>query len=77
MRCFVFTTPTPVCHHLNSFREKQSGGTHKRVPRIAFNQYKGRLTPPKREEGIDEIVHVPFVPTFASEGDRRLFQELS
>ena len=77
VRCFVFTTPAAVCQHLNAFREKQTAGAHKRVPRIAFNQYKGRLVVPRKEEGIDEIVHVPFVPTFASEHDRKLFQELS
>ena len=77
VRCFLFTTPTPLCHHLNVYRERMTGGQYKRLPHIAFSQYRKRLVQPRKEEGIDDIVQVPFVPSFASDRERTLFNQRS
>ena len=77
VRCFVFRTPLELAKHLNMYREKVTGGAHKHVPRIAYNMYGKNFKMPEKSEGIDEIVEVDFVPEFASEKERLLFEQRS
>ena len=75
VRCYVFHTPLELAKHLNMYREKVTGGAHKHVPRIAYNMYAKKFVVPRKGEGIDEIVDVQFVPEFASEQERLLFEQ--
>ena len=75
VRCFVFTTPLKLAQHLNLYRERASGGSYKRVPPIAYSTYAKKAVKPAQSEGFAEVVEVEFVPQFASDAERKLFEQ--
>ena len=77
VRCYVFKTPLELAKHLNMYREKVTDGVYKHVPRIAYNMYVKNFKAPQKSEGIDEIVEVEFVPEFANDKERQLFEQHS
>jgi len=73
IKCFLFDSPTELVQHLNVFRERQTEGVVKRIPKDAYDKYYGRFEMPNVEEGFVEIVKIPFIAKFDSERHRKLF----
>eukprot|EP00976_Prorocentrum_cordatum_P100999 1192444-Prorocentrum_minimum.AAC.4 len=74
VRCFVLRTPDALSQHLNLLRERASRGGTRRVPRVAYNVFRSGFVAPAKEEGIEEVVEVPFAPHFGSEREREMFR---
>lgn len=72
VRVFMMDTVESLADHCNLFRERHSGV--KRIPDIAYNMYRKNFEQPSANEGIEEVVKVPWVPTFDSDKDKDLFQ---
>ncbi|TMW60427.1 hypothetical protein Poli38472_000469 [Pythium oligandrum] len=66
VRCFVLDISKPLAMHLNTFRMLTSA---KAIPEIAIHTYFKNATPPKKDEGFDEIVHVRFSADLAALSD--------
>lgn len=61
VKAYVMKTPILVCQHLNNLRVQGTAGGIKKIPKIAYNIYKGKYQyPDKVLEGIDEIIEVLF-----------------
>ena len=75
VRCFIFTAPLKLAQHLNLYRERASGGAYKRIPPIAYSTYAKKFVKPVVGEGFEEVMEVEFVPEFASEQARQLFEQ--
>ncbi|XP_038049608.1 bifunctional polynucleotide phosphatase/kinase-like [Patiria miniata] len=73
VRCFVVDTPKEIAHHLNYMRQTQTNGKVRRIPKVAYNVYKKNYEEPQKAEKIDEIVKIPFEPTFEGAKDKELF----
>lgn len=63
IRCIWMQTPEATCHELNQRREEETNGAIKRVPRIAYNIFKGKFEEPVIDEGFTTILRIPFVLT--------------
>lgn len=72
-RCFILDTPIELCHHLNYVRVHQTSGDVRRIPDVGYNMYKKNYVEPKQSEGLDEIIHIEFMPKFDSEKDEKIF----
>ncbi|XP_022101659.1 bifunctional polynucleotide phosphatase/kinase-like [Acanthaster planci] len=73
VRCFVMDTPIELAHHLNYVRQTQTNGKVRRIPNVGYNVYKKNYQEPKKSEKIEDIVRIPFEPTFESDKDKKLF----
>lgn len=40
---------------------------------VGYNMYKKNYAEPKQSEGLNEIIHIEFVPKFDSERDEKIF----
>ncbi len=74
VRCFKTTTDLDLCQHLNYVRQAQTKGEVRRIPDVGFHMYKKQYEEPSLAEGIEQIVHVDFVPKFDSEEDEAIFK---
>ncbi|XP_072032231.1 bifunctional polynucleotide phosphatase/kinase-like isoform X2 [Amphiura filiformis] len=73
IRCFLMTTPMDLAHHLNYVRQAQTESKVRRVPDVGYNVYKKNHEKPDKEEGFDDILEIPFVPTFDNDKEKALF----
>ena len=74
-RCFFFQADKELVTHLNLFRVKLTKGERSRLSRVVFNMYFAKMEMPSTNEGFEDVASVHFVPSFASDDDRRLFLE--
>lgn len=72
-RCFVMTTSFKHSEHNIAFREL-TDTKHSKISKIVLNSYKKHYQPPVLEEGFTAIVHINFVPQFADERLRSLYE---
>lgn len=75
--CLVMNTSQQIAHHLNIVRERESKGASPHVPYVVYHSHTKRLQEPSVEEGIDEIGHVEFVPSFTSDEEKYMFTRLT
>jgi hypothetical protein len=73
IKCFLFDIENQLVQHLNAFRERQTEGNTKRIPKEAYARYYGKFEHPTGEEGFGEIIRIPFIAKFDSERNRKLF----
>eukprot|EP01125_Pyxidicula_operculata_P010082 TRINITY_DN331_c0_g1_i2.p1 TRINITY_DN331_c0_g1~~TRINITY_DN331_c0_g1_i2.p1 ORF type:complete len:511 (-),score=124.21 TRINITY_DN331_c0_g1_i2:123-1655(-) len=74
IRCLVLQTGYEIASHLNKLRGKSGGPV---VPDIAYNMFKKNFQMPSIAEGFSTVVQIPFAPSFNSEQEERLFNELT
>lgn len=72
-RCFVMTTSHQHCKHNNKFREL-TDKSHVPVSEIIINSLKKNYQKPELSEGFDDIVEIPFVPSFKDEEHEKLYK---
>ena len=75
IRCAIFDVSKDLAQHLNVLRVKMTQGKRKKIPTVAYNTYYKNFEEPTKEEGIDEIIRVPFTLRFVDELHRHLFFE--
>ncbi|ESO10945.1 hypothetical protein HELRODRAFT_109229 [Helobdella robusta] len=73
-RCFVMTSSFEHSRHNEKFRE-MTDKQHQQINEMVFNSFKSKFKEPDLSEGFDEIVHVNFIPKFATEKDRSLYNQ--
>jgi len=73
IRCFVFQTDPELAYHLNFYREKFEGT--RRVPDVAYNQFKSKYDEPDLGEGFQEIKKINWIPDFPTPKHKELFLE--
>ena len=66
-------TSLEVSHHLNYMRQTQTDGKVRRDPNVGYNVYKKNYNDPAKNEGFDDIIRIPFQPTFKSDKEKALF----
>jgi len=74
-KCYFLNLPLELCKHLNYIRNVQSDNNIKVVPSVAYNILKSKFVEPSTDEGIDEVIEVPFIPTFNSEEEEKAFRK--
>jgi bifunctional polynucleotide phosphatase/kinase len=75
VRCVVMDVSKDLALHLNMLRVKMTQGKRKKNPTVAYNVYYKNYETPAKEEGIDEIITLPFKIKFKDELHRHLFFE--
>lgn len=75
IRCVVLDVSKELALHLNMLRVKMSQGKRKKNPTVAYSVYYKNFETPTLEEGIDEIITLPFKIKFENELHRHLFFE--
>lgn len=71
-RCFLMKVDSSHAKHNNKFREL-TDKSHIKISDIVINSYYKSLEEPTLEEGFEEIVKVPFIPSFASEEQEKFY----
>jgi len=74
-RCFWLDTDLELCYHLNFHREKESQGTVRRIPDVAYNVFKKNWAEPSTDEGFASVRKIEWVPHFENEDARKMFLE--
>ncbi len=74
-RCYFLNLPLELCKHLNCVRNIQTNNDVKIVPSVAYNLLKSKFAEPSTDEGIAEVIQVPFTPSFNSEEDEKAFRK--
>lgn len=72
-RCFVMNTSFKHAEHNIAFREL-TDTKHSKINKIVLNSYKKNYESPSMDEGFSEIVRVNFVPAFANEQEKELYE---
>jgi bifunctional polynucleotide phosphatase/kinase len=73
VRLFWFDIPKKLAEHLNMYRTIMTG---KRIPTVVFNKYfsdKSGFEEPKSEEGLIDIIKIPFVINDKKINNKQLF----
>lgn len=71
IRLVWIQTDMELSLHNNFYREKLT--KNKAVPLVAFNTFKSRFDEPQIEEGLVEIIKIPWVPDFENDAEKKLF----
>ncbi|KAF6217243.1 hypothetical protein GE061_001597 [Apolygus lucorum] len=71
-RCFLMDSNFQRCQHNNKFRIIK-GGDHAVITPMVMRASLSKFLAPKKEEGFLDIVHVPFIPKFKDDEDRKLY----
>lgn len=72
IRCFIMESSKELCKHNNKFRQL-TDKNHTLVTDVIINDFWKKYEEPTYDEGIDEIVKVPFVPSFSDTKDQELY----
>ncbi|CAH1990444.1 unnamed protein product [Acanthoscelides obtectus] len=72
-RCFLMVTDIYHSKHNNRFREL-TDTTHEPVTDIIINKLKKSYQEPEQSEGFEEIIKVPFIPTFENQEHEKLYK---
>lgn len=79
----VFKTPAPVVEHLNVFRElvtsvgEDGQAARPRLPAVAMNTFRAHFAEPDvKDEDINDVGFVEFLPQFESEDEKKAYQKL-
>ena len=62
IRCFHFIMDEKLAMKMNEFREENSNGVLKKVPKIVFQIYQSKFIEPKKEEGFDDLLVIHAIP---------------
>ena len=74
VRCFSFETSVEQAHHMNYCRQLVTHGKQRRVPPVGYNVFKSRyVAPDAKNEGLKEVLKIPFVPLFENEEQKKKF----
>jgi bifunctional polynucleotide phosphatase/kinase len=73
--CFVLSISKDLALHMNNVRVAMTEGKAKTIPTLVYNIFykKFRESPPKKEEGIDEIITIDWKPEFETEKHKNIF----
>ena len=76
----VRTKQIAIAKHLNMVREKKNARAgyptpSRMISRVVYNKYNADFEYPTEDEGIDEIIQVPFIPKFENDRDLVTFLE--
>jgi bifunctional polynucleotide phosphatase/kinase len=72
--CILLSRDKGLCFHMNAFRKFNLASSEKRlVPNVAIHTFYKHYEQPTVNEGFASVLSVPFVPTFSTEDERRLF----
>lgn len=74
VRIFLMETPENLAIHNNNYRGFLDGNT---ISSIAFRMFKSKFEEPTLDEGIKEIVKIPFIPTFKNDNHKQLFMKFT
>lgn len=73
IRCLQMETSRQVAEHNNFVRVKETEGSVRRIPAVAYNMYKKKFEEPTVKEGFTSVEMVPFLPTFATKQGEALY----
>lgn len=74
-KCYFLNLPLELCKHLSRVRNAHSDNTIKVVTDVAYDLLESKFIEPITDEGIDEVIHVPFIPSFNSEEEESAFRK--
>ena len=70
---YLMDVPEILCKHLNNYRVEKSKGKIKRIPIIAYRVYNKKYQEPSLDEGIDQIIKIPFSFDGKTKEDVKMF----
>eukprot|EP01126_Amoeba_proteus_P026815 TRINITY_DN2653_c0_g1_i1.p1 TRINITY_DN2653_c0_g1~~TRINITY_DN2653_c0_g1_i1.p1 ORF type:complete len:613 (+),score=128.35 TRINITY_DN2653_c0_g1_i1:196-2034(+) len=77
VKVLFFRTDVDLSYHLNLMRWKLSNNSIPPVPTIAYAIFKKQFEAPTKEEGIQDIIDIPFVPSFKNSEEEKIFRQYS
>jgi bifunctional polynucleotide phosphatase/kinase len=75
IRCFYFNIDIELALHLNNYRMLLSGV--KKLPKVAYYTFRKYFELPTKNENLDDVVYVNFVPEFNNLEEQYLFYQYS
>ena len=72
-RLFHLETPRDTAHHLNYVRQNRTQGKVRRIPDVAYNSYYKNFEAPSKAEGFDDVISIPFAPSFDDDKHKQIF----
>ena len=75
IRCIVFDVKKDLALHLNMLRVKMTKGKTKKLPEVSYNVFYKNYQEPTLDEGIEDIMKIPFQVDFKDELHKKLFLE--
>ena len=74
VRCLYLSRSDDLIDHLNLLRNHL--GYRAKIPAIAMRMFRTKLEEPKKEEGFEDVIKVPFIPIFENAIHKKMYMQI-